>query len=71
MKLSTACVLGMTGSILFCISSIIGLIAIASYLEPIMIFAHLLPVGGWILIAVFFAVLKQKSKRIDKILENL
>ncbi len=71
MKLSTACVLGMTGSILFCISSIIGIIAIASYLEPIMMFARLLPVGGWILITVFFAVLKQKSKKIDKVLEDL
>ncbi len=71
MKFSTACVLGMIGSILFCINSVIGLIADAIYLYPISIFTYLIPVAGWMLIAIFFAVLKQKSKKIDIILRDL
>ncbi len=71
MKISTACVLGMIGSILFCIKSVIALIVVVSYLDPISIFTYLIPVAGWILMAIFFAVLKQKSKKIDIILRDL
>ena len=71
MKLSNACLLGLFGSILFLLNTIINFISLySSEYYKATTFSTLLWISnivGWLLIVVFFIVFFGKCKKIDRI----
>lgn len=75
MKLSNACIFGLVGGVLLCLNIVINFIAIMSSeyitLDALSIFLWILSFTGWSMMVVFFILMFQSCKKLDRILRDM